>query len=246
MRLYYHVAGMDDDTVTLDAALVIDDEEGFLLDNDPDFVLRQYPKDKKIIRAGFNDSGVSINHRAIERIPLQYVQGKPLWRGFEFKDKSKAGFQEHDLFQFPAGPIFGISNDDEVGHECINMMTPRFTLLDDKEVRTLSLVDAGLLYPSNMPNGREPLVVRKLKDPSVTGEIRVTLEAEFEKTFGHTDFQNWRSEDYIRVHGGLPIRREGLYAGKQMIQCELNVAIQQWPEGMRNNPIAHRHETLEY
>lgn len=246
MRLYYHVAGMDDDTVTLDAALGIDDEEGFLLDNDPDFDPKQAPKEKKLLRAGFNNSGVSINHRSIERIPLEYVPGKPLWRGFEFKDKSKQEFIDHDLFNFPAGPIFGISNDDEVGHECINLMTPRFTNLDGVKVRTMSLVDAGLLYPSKMPNGKEPLVVRELKNPAVTGEQRAALEAEFEATFGHTDFVNWRSADYIRVYGGLPTRADGLYAGKQMIQCELNVPIQQWPEGMRNNPIASRHESLEY
>lgn len=249
MRLYYHGSGMDDDTVTLDAALGIDDVEGSMYDNDPNFVPGSLPKDKRIIRAGFNNSGVSINHRTFERISLDYVPGKPLWRAFEFKDKNKNGFKEHDLFRYAAGPIFEIANEDEAGFECINLMSPRFTYLDGFDappVRTLSLLDNGLLYPSVMPNNKEPTVVKKLKDPAVTGAERTELLTEFENTYGHQDYERWRSYDYIARYGALPIKRDGIFTGKNMIQCELDRPVAQWQEGFKNNPIPYRHETLEY
>lgn len=249
MRLYYHGSGMDDDTVTLDAALGIDDVEGSMYDNDPDFDPAALPKEKRIIRAGFNNSGVSINHRTFERISLDYLPGKPLWRAFEFKDKNKEGFKQHDLFRYAAGPIFEIANEDEAGFECINLMSPRFTYLDgfnSPPVRTLSLLDNGLLYPSVMPNNKVPTVVTKLRDPTVTGAERTTLLGEFEATYGHQDFERWRSYDYIAQYGALPVKADGIFAGKNMIQCELDRPIAQWQEGFKNNPIPYRHETLEY
>lgn len=246
MRLYYHGSGMDDDTVTLDAALGIDDVEGSLYDNDPDFDPQSIPKERKIIRAGFNNSGVSINHRTFERIPLDYIPGKPLWRAFEFKDKNKEGFKEHDLFRYAAGPIFEIANEDEAGFECVNLMTPRYTQLDGEKVRSLSLLDHGLLYPSVMPNGKVPTVVKKLRDPAVTGAERDALLEEFRGTYGHVDFERYRSYDYIAQYRSLPVKTDGIFAGKTMIQCELDTPIAQWQDGFKNNPIAYRHETLEY
>lgn len=52
MRINYHAAGMDDDTVTLDAALGIDDAEGSLYDNDPTFDRNSIPNQYKYIYGG--------------------------------------------------------------------------------------------------------------------------------------------------------------------------------------------------
>lgn len=238
MRIYYHASGLDDDTVTLDAALGIDDVEGFLRDNVQSFNWDNVPKEQKLMRAGFNNSGVSINHRSFERVPLDYLPGRPLWRAYEFKDKSQVKYEKHDLFRFPVGPIFEIGADGEVGYECINMMTDLSTRLDDGTVvRTLSLMDHGLLYPSKLPEGEEPTVVSKLKALPEGDPKREELIAEFKSLFGHTDFNNWRSDDYMKANNGnLPIKEDGLYAGRRMIQCELE----------SSNPLAFRHETLEY
>lgn len=246
MRIYYHASGMDDDTVTLDAALGIDDVEGSMYDNDPEFDRDLIPDEKKIIRAGFNNSGVSINHRAFERIALDYVPGKPLWRAFEFKDKLKTGYENHDIFKMPAGPIFEIGSDGEAGYECINLMTDRYTYLENGEkVRTLALLDHGVLYPSKLPGNEEPSLVIELKklrpsrgsaEPN-SDEYR-TLIAEFEGMYGHRDYFAWKSDDYIARYGSLPTINdpENPFNGIAMRKCEID----------EHNPIAYRHESLEY
>lgn len=245
MRIYYHAAGMDDDTVTLDAALGIDDAEGSLYDNDPNFDRNSIPKEQRIIRAGFNNSGVSINHRAFERIPLYYFPGRALWRAYEFKDKLKDGYQKHDIFKFAAGPIFEIGSDGEPGFECVNFMTNRFTRLPDgRTVRTLSLMDHGILYPSKLPGNAEPKVVSDLKrirgtaaTPEPTANTRYTeLMTQFQDLFGHRDYFRWQADAYIAQYGQLPVRNSGLYSGTRMLKCEIE----------ESNPLAFRHETLEY
>ena len=249
MRLYYHVAGMDDDTVTLDAALGIDDVEGFLNDNDPNFD-PTISKKEPIIRAGFNNSGVSQNHRSIERIPLDYVSGKPLWRGFEFKDKSIPGNQDYDIFEYPVGPFFEISDEDEPGYECINLLTspyiiiPRLgTSLSDR-VRFLRLLDLGLLYPSKLSSGREPRIVRSLKAiaptptsvvPPASGVEFKALMDEFEGLYHHKDYFNYRAADYIAKYGALPTISAGELGMRRMLECEV-------PKDMKT----FRHESLEY
>ncbi len=245
MRIYYHAAGMDDDTVTLDAALGIDDVEGSIYDNDPNFDRDSIPKDQRIIRAGFNNSGVSINHRSFERIALNYVPGRPLWRAFEFKDKLKDQYKKHDLFKYAAGPIFEIGSDGEPGFECINFMTNRFTkLANGTSVRTLALLDHGMFYPSKLPNNAEPRIVQELRairsDMAVaepTGNAKFNeLISEFQDLFGHRDYTKWQSDSYISQYGQLPLKSSGLFVGNRMIQCELE----------ESNPVAYRHETLEY
>lgn len=251
MRIYYHAAGMDDDTVTLDAALGIDDVEGSIYDNDPEFDRDSIPKEKRIIRAGFNNSGVSINHRSFERIALDYVPGKPLWRAFEFKDKLKDQFKKHDIFKFAAGPIFEIGSDGESGFECVNFMTNRYTVLKDgpkvgQKVRTLSLLDHGVFYPSKLPNNGEPSVVSELKairsaeslaEPNGNQKYN-ELMTSFVETYGHRDYFRWKSDDYITRYGALPVLvAEGNpYSGTRKIKCEID----------EHNPVAYRHETLEY
>jgi mono/diheme cytochrome c family protein len=246
MRIYYHAAGMDDDTVTLDAALGIDDVEGSIYDNDPTFDRQSIPKERRIIRAGFNNSGVSINHRSFERIALEYVPGKPLWRAFEFKDKLKDQYKKHDLFKYAAGPIFEIGSDGEPGYECVNFMTDRFTRIEDgRTVRTLSLLDNGVFYPSILPNNGEPTVVTELKairssenQPEPVGNTKYdSLIGTFQETFGHKDYFRWKSDDYISRYGSLPlVGGEGPYRFIKRIQCEIETS----------NPVAYRHETLEY
>lgn len=237
MRIYYHASGMDDDTVTLDAALGIDDVEGSIYDNDKAFDRESIPKEQRIIRAGFNNSGVSINHRAFERIPLSYVPGKPLWRAFEFKDKLLSKYTKHDLFEYAAGPIFEIGSDGEPGFECINFMTDRYTKLPDGSVvRTLSLLDHGMFYPSALPDNAVPAIVNKLRTTPNTDPKFNELLQEFENLFGHRDFETWSSKAYISKYGKLPAKKGGMYDGKTMLQCEID----------SSNPLAYRHETLEY
>lgn len=246
MRIYYHGSGMDDDTVTLDAALGIDDVEGSIYDNDPTFDRQSIPKEKRIMRAGFNNSGVSINHRSFERIALEYVPGKPLWRAFEFKDKLKEQYKKHDLFKYAAGPVFEIGNEEEPGFECINFMTNRWTKIEDgRTVRTLSLLDHGAFYPSVMVNNGEPAVVKELKKirsseaqavPSANAKYDELIKS-FEDMFGHRDYFRWKSNDYIARNGNLPlVGGDGPYKNIKRIQCELD----------SSNPVAYRHETLEY
>lgn len=246
MRLYYHASGMDDDTVSLDAALGIDDQEGSMLDNDPDFDRNIIPEEDRIIRAGFNNSGVSINHRFFERIPLAYTPGKPLWRAFEFKDKLKSGYESHDVFEFPAGPIFEIGGNGEAGYECINLMTPRYTELENGEkARTLALMDHGVLYPSKLPDNEVPSIVQELQKlrPSATSEVPTTeayaaLLDDFKGAYGHEDFFNWKADDYISTYGALPLIEdsENPFNGIRMRKCEVE----------DDNPVAFRHEKLEY
>lgn len=249
MRLYYHIAGMDDDTVTLDAALGIDDVEGFLLDNDPNYDPAASKKEP-IIRAGFNNSGVSQNHRAIERIPLDYVSERPLWRGYEFKDKSLPGNEEYDIFEYPVGPFFEISVEDEPGYECINLLTPAFTTIPRlgtsivDRVRFLRLLDIGLLYPSQLPNGQEPKLVKELKAIAPTpgsripnvkeSEFRSLLE-EFESLYQHRDYFTHRASDYIAKYGALPTMSAEELGMRRMVECEA-------PKDMKT----FRHESLEY
>jgi hypothetical protein len=248
MRIYYHAAGMDDDTVTLDAALGIDDVEGFLNDNDSDYV-RPASKDP-LIRAGFNNSGVSINHRSIERIPLDYVPGKPLWRGFEFLDKNMPGNQEYDIFEFPVGPFFEISAHDEPGFECVTLMSkpffslPRIGSTEKDQVRFLRLLDLGLLYPSKLPGNAVPRVVKELLSirpalnsvvPAGKQEEYDRLIAEFEELYRHKDYFNYKSDDYLRKNGSLPTIAAEELGQREMIPCEA-------PTDMKT----FRHESLEY
>lgn len=262
MRLYYHGAGMDDDTVTLDAALGIDDVEGFLNDNDPNYVR---PASKEpLIRAGFNNSGVSINHRSIERIPLDYVPGKPLWRGYEFLDKSLPGKQEYDIFEYPVGPFFDISVKDELGSyepgfECVNLMSkpyfelPRINSQQTDRVRLIRLMDLGLLYPSSLPGEAEPRIVKEIKAiaPQSGSVIPPGKQArynelliEFKALYKHEDYLNYKSVDYILAHGGsLPtidaanLQEIGRLDSnpRKMVQCEAPTDIKPF-----------RHESLEY
>jgi len=260
MRLYYHGAGMDDDTVTLDAALGIDDVEGFLNDNDPNYVR---PASKEpLIRAGFNNSGVSINHRSIERIPLDYVPGKPLWRGYEFLDKSLPGKEEYDLFEYPVGPFFDISVKDEQGtyepgFECVNLMSQPYYQLPRKntqlvdKVRLVRLMDLGLLYPSSLPGNAVPRIVKDLLAISTTPYLTPTqnpayekLMGEFEALYHHRDYAVYKSGDYIKKYDALPeitgeINLKELWEvdknPRKMVACEAPTDIKPF-----------RHESLEY
>ena len=238
MRLYYHVSGMDDDTVTLDAALGIDDVEGFLYSPDPDFNPNNTDKEK-IIRAGFNNSGVSINHRSIERIPLDYSAGRPLWRAYEFKEKSK--FEFADIFDFAAGPFFEISAGGDPGYECITFMSPRYMMVGTQKVRTLRLLDLGLFYPSKMPDGRDPAIVTRLKNLKETNPLMDSDEAnelltEFEELYHHKDYMNYGAQAYKSAYGGkLPEIDAGELGKQNMIECEAPLATPTF-----------RHESLEY
>ncbi len=251
MRIYYHAAGMDDDTVTLDVALGIDDAEANMIDNDPDFKEDSVPKDQRIIRAGFNNSGVSINHRSFERIPLNYFPGKPLWRAYEFKDKLKPQYNRHDIFRYATGPVLESGDDDDAGFECINFMTDRFTVVRDgpragEKVRTMALLDHGVLYPSLLPNGGTPKIVRELmairsreSDPQPTGNKKYDeLLSNFYELYGHKDYFRWKADEYERKFGSLPvISQEGNpFKGTRKIRCELE----------QSNPTAFRHDSLEY
>jgi mono/diheme cytochrome c family protein len=249
MRLYYHGAGMDDDTVTLDVALAIDDVEGFIVDNDPGFDASKWTREP-LIRSAFNNSGVSINHRAIERVPADYTPGRPLWRSYEFKDKTTAKHRDADVFEFPNGPFFEISADGNPGHECITVLTPMFTEIPrigspgSDRVRTMRLLDLNLLYPSKMPDDSEPRVVAALKrirptetssvSPANTAEY-VKLLGEFRDLYQHEDYFAFRSDAYVAKYGGLPIIQAEELGQRRMLRCEINP---DYP--------AFRHESLEY
>jgi hypothetical protein len=246
MRIYYHMSGLDDDTVTLDAALGIDDVEGIIVDNDPAFDPAKWGKDP-IIRAGFSNSGVSINHRLIERVGLDYTPGRPLWRGYEFKDKTD--YPEHDIFEFAAGPYFEIGTEEGPGFECITFMTSPFTTIQKTSggtarVRTLRLLDLGLLYPSAPKGFAEPKMVAALKairpapaaavPPARQAEYNELL-SEFESAYGHTDYFRFLREDYLAAYGQLPIRKGAGELGDQRMQpCEAPPYR------------SFRHESLEY
>lgn len=247
MRLYYHLSGLDDDTVTLDAALGIDDVEGQLVDNARDFDPKKWPKDP-IIRAGFSNSGVSVNHRLVERIGLDYSPGRPLWRAFEFKDKNDHA--SHDIFDGAAGPIFEISADGEAGFECITLMTPPQTTITKLDgatatVRTLRLLDLGVFYPSALVNGDDPNVVKKLKALKARPEAAVDAKdqaafdealASFEEAYGHQDYFNYRHDDFVAAHGALPVRTGVAELGDvRMLRCEAPTRFRTF-----------RHESLEY
>jgi len=248
MRGYYHMSGLDDDTVTLDAALGIDDVEGIIVDNDPNFDPAKWGKDP-IIRAGFSNSGVSINHRLIERVGLDYSPGRPLWRGYEFKDKNV--YPEHDIFEFAAGPFFEIGFDGEPGFECVTFMSEPYTRVQRTSgagltsVRTLRLLDLGLLYPSDPKGFAEPRVVTELKaiKPTPTAVVPAARAAryaellqEFEGLYGHRDYLRYRLADYLATYGALPIRRgAGELGDQRMLACESPRAVRTF-----------RHESLEY
>ena len=249
MRLYYHGAGMDDDTVTLDVALAIDDVEGFIVDNDPGFEPSKWTREP-LIRSAFNNSGVSINHRAIERVPADYTPGRPLWRSYEFKDKTDAKHRDSDVFEFPSGPFFEISADGNPGHECITVLTPMFTEVPriggpgSDKVRTMRLLDLNLLYPSKMPDDSEPRVVAALKrirpsDASPVSPANMAeygkLLAEFRDLYQHEDYFAFRSDAYVAKYGGLPVVQAEELGQRRMLRCEVNP---DYP--------AFRHENLEY
>ena len=184
MRLYYNLAGYHPTTVELDTALGIDDVEGLMADNDPAFDPVAWGK-KKIIRAGFNNSGVSINHRMIERVPLDFVDGHPLWRGYEFKPALENPL--HNLFKLPLGPFFEPAIDGNVGFECVNVLTKPF---DAQGNRTLALLDGKRFYPSKPSDGKEPSIVTSLKAETDPIKKEVLL-VDFEKDYGHRDFVNY-------------------------------------------------------
>lgn len=249
MRLYYHGAGMDDDTVTLDAALAIDDAEGFIVDNDPGFDPSS-SKREPLIRSAFNNSGVSINHRAIERIPADYTPGRPLWRSYEFKDKTNPNNRDSDVFEFPVGPYFDMSADGNPGHECLTLLSPMFTELPrigspgSDRVRTLRLFDLNLFYPSKMSDNTEPRMVTELKGirPSPTSQVPAQRKAEYDRLltafrdlYHHEDYFVYLADDYSAKHGGLPVIQAQELGQRRMLRCEVNP----------NHP-AFRHENLEY
>jgi hypothetical protein len=121
-RVYYHLAGIPDDTGVLDIALGIDDEGALVRDNEPD----QTGKSLKpiIMRAGFTNSGVSKNHRILERIETQQFPNKALWRSYEFDpyDSSTKG-RYNDVLNYPFGPILFPNDSGGLGYECVDMFS---------------------------------------------------------------------------------------------------------------------------
>ncbi|MEN9808532.1 MAG: hypothetical protein RLZZ488_99 [Pseudomonadota bacterium] len=122
-RVYYHLAGIPADTGVLDIALGIDDEGALMRDNapDPSSGIRLSPI---IMRSGFTDSGVSQNHRILERIETQQFTDKALWRSYEFEKADEGVNKYQHALKYPFGPILFDNNDPTVlGYECLNMFT---------------------------------------------------------------------------------------------------------------------------
>jgi mono/diheme cytochrome c family protein/AraC-like DNA-binding protein len=122
-RVYYHLAGIPADTGILDIALGIDDEGALVRDNAPD---GQGTKLNPIImRSGFTDSGVSQNHRILERIETQQYSDKALWRSYEFLPDSEDKYQ--NILNYPFGPVLfpadpgSATTPATLGYECITM-----------------------------------------------------------------------------------------------------------------------------
>jgi hypothetical protein len=121
-RVYYHLAGIPDDTGVLDVALGIDDEGALVRDNDKDLTGKAL---KPIItRAGFTNSGVSQNHRVLERIETQQFTDRALWRSYEFDpaDNTPQG-RYNDILNYPFGPVLFPNDPGALGYECINMFS---------------------------------------------------------------------------------------------------------------------------
>ncbi|NBW83211.1 hypothetical protein EBR21_15795, partial [bacterium] len=122
-RVYYHLAGIPADTGVLDIALGIDDEGALLRDNaaDPSSGIKLNPI---IMRSGFTDSGVSQNHRILERIDTQQFAEKALWRSYEFNKVNDGKDKYQHALKYPFGPVL-FPNDapDALGYECINIFT---------------------------------------------------------------------------------------------------------------------------
>ena len=122
-RVYYHLAGIPDDTGVLDVALGIDDEGALVRDNKPDG--NNVSLKPIIMRSGFTDSGVSQNHRILERIETQQFSDKALWRSYEFLPTAQDKYQ--DALNYPFGPILFPSEPGDaktpgtLGYECIDM-----------------------------------------------------------------------------------------------------------------------------
>jgi len=62
--------------------------------------------------------------------------------------------------------------------------------------------------------------------------------AGFEELYGHKDYFNWKADDFIKKNGFLPeiTNADNPFKGTRKIRCELD----------ESNPLAYRHETLEY
>jgi mono/diheme cytochrome c family protein len=72
----------------------------------------QHLQDESAVRAGFNDSGVSINNRIIERHDAVYGA---YWRSYDFSD-NKA---RQSVFEHPLGPARGATSFKQAGGEMI-------------------------------------------------------------------------------------------------------------------------------
>jgi len=121
-RIYYHLAGIPDDTAVLDIALGIDDEGALLRDNEPDLTGKSLKP--IIMRAGFTNSGVSQNHRILERIETQQFSDKALWRSYEFDPVTPtAPGKYNDILNYPFGPVLFPADPGVLGYECVNMFS---------------------------------------------------------------------------------------------------------------------------
>ncbi len=126
-RVYYHLAGIPDDTGVLDIALGIDDEGSLMRDNAPD--LHNNRVAPVIMRSGFTNSGVSAFHRVLERIETQQYPGKALWRSYEFGSTAESNY--YDVLSYPFGPTLFPSEPGALGYECINMFSNPNDLFKD-------------------------------------------------------------------------------------------------------------------
>lgn len=130
-RVYYHLAGIPADTAVLDVALGIDDEGALFRDNAAD-VNTGVRLEPIIMRSGFTDSGVSQNHRILERIETQQFPEKALWRSYEFNKSDSAENKYHHALKYPFGPLlFDNNNPAVLGYECVNMFTNPNTVFRD-------------------------------------------------------------------------------------------------------------------
>lgn len=130
-RVYYHLAGIPADTGVLDIALGIDDEGALMRDNAAD-VTSGIKLNPIIMRSGFTDSGVSQNHRILERIETQQFSDKALWRSYEFNKADEAENKYQHALKYPFGPIL-FPNDDPaaLGYECLTMFANPNTVFKD-------------------------------------------------------------------------------------------------------------------
>lgn len=148
-RIYYHLAGIPDDTAILDIALGIDDEGALVRDNEPDGTGRVTKA--IIMRAGFTNSGVSQNHRILERIETQQFAGKALWRSYEFDPvTATAPGKYNDVLNYPFGPVLFPADPGVLGYECVNMFSSPNQLFKS-QIDFSPVSDWGSRYWSQVP-----------------------------------------------------------------------------------------------